>query len=214
MIETKVLWSDNLSDKKELLDKNIDKNNFYKKDILNLENNIVNQEKVEKLLSSLKWNESFKKFSNIWDSFSDKEKLDVYNDWAYMFKITWGVRRNVNLINPIKSPFRSPLIRAFQKGSIKEQMTKDSFYVMSAATRSFVHFWLLSKPNDLTQEDLIKNIKKDWKNVNMTMNVLEKTAMIVPQLRPVLPVIKTIKPIVKSSSNMTTDLMLKASQTA
>jgi|GEM_PF-1735956 hypothetical protein len=48
----------------------------------------------------------------------------------------------------------------------------------------------------------------------MTMNVLEKTAMVVPQLRPVLPVIKTIKPIVKSSSNMTTDLMLKANQTA
>jgi len=46
------------------------------------------------------------------------------------------------------------------------------------------------------------------------MNVLEKTAMVVPQLRPVLPVIKTIKPIVKSSSNMTTDLMLKANQTA
>jgi len=163
---------------------------------------------LKEWLNSIESNESFKKFSNIWDSFSEKEKEDIYNGGDYLFSIKWSMKRNFKLINPITSPFRSPLVRFFEKKSFKEQFTKDSFEVVNSAIRFMVHLWILKKPENISTEVLLKNLKKDAKNIRTKMWILEKAAMIIPQLRPALPVIQKLKPIIERSSNLAEKTMI------
>jgi len=115
----------------------------------------------------------------------------------------------LKLLNPIKSPFRNPLVRIFQKDSFKNQFKKDFFEVFSVAVRIFVHLGLLKKPGNLLDQDLIKNIQKDSKNIKAKIWMIEKAAMIIPQLRPALPTIQKIKPIVVSTNNVSAEVMLQ-----
>lgn len=182
----------------------------YKNKFLDLEDNVKNKNKLNNVLQSLKENKNFSKFSNIWNSFSEKDKIEIYKEGSNAFELTWWIKQNLKMINPLKSPIRSPLIRMFQKESIKNQITKDSFGMISSAIRVFVHFWILNKPENLKKEDLIKNITKDEKHLNTQINILEKIAMVIPELKPALPIIKKIKPIVKISSGIWKEIMLES----
>jgi len=171
----------------------------------------VNQEQSKKIvkdsLDRIKNNSLFQDFSNTWNNFSEKEKEQIYKDGDYAFTMTWSIKRNMKIMNPISSPFRSPLVRLFQKESFKEQLTKDSFETMSAGIRFMIHLWLLKKPDNIANEDLMENIKKDAKNIKNKLWILEKAAMVIPQLRPALPVIQNIKPILESSADLWQEIM-------
>lgn len=173
----------------------------------------INQEQSKKIvkdsLDGIKNNSLFQDFSNTWNNFSEKEKEEIYNNGDYAFTITWSMKRNFKIMNPIGSPFRSPLVRLFQKKGIKEQLTKDSFETMSAGIRVMVHFWLLKKPENISNEDLLDNIKKDAKNIKNKLWILEKAAILIPQLRPALPVIQKIKPLLESSADLWQEVMLE-----
>ncbi len=173
----------------------------------------INQEQSKNLvknsLDGIKNNSLFQDFSNTWNSFSESEKEEIYKNGDYAFTMTWSMKRNMKIMNPISSPFRSPLVRLFQKDSLKQQLSKDSFETMSAGIRVMVHLWLLKKPNNIANEDLMENIKKDAKNIKNKLWILEKAAMVIPQLRPALPVIQKIKPLLESSADIGQEIMLE-----
>ncbi len=173
----------------------------------------IKQEQIKNLvknsLDGIKNNSLFQDFSNTWNNFSEKEKEEIYKNGDYAFTMTWGMKRNLKIMNPISSPFRSPFVRLFQKEGIKEQLTKDSFETMSAGIRVMIHFWLLRKPENISNENLLDNIKKDAKNIKNKLWILEKAAMVIPQLRPALPAIQKIKPLLKSSADLWQEVMLE-----
>jgi|BioPla2DNA2_1021312.scaffolds.fasta_scaffold07143_4 hypothetical protein len=189
------------SSNKDLLD-NLSKN-------INIEKNI-NQEQIDSLLAKIKTNKTFQKFSNMRNGLWEDDKLKIYNNWAQ--NIFSASKNGLRTLNPLTWPFRPAIIRTFQKGSIKEQIHKDIFYAQAEPTRMLVHLWLLSTPNGLSQENLIKNIKKDEKSMNRKMFILEKCAMIIPELKPAYPLIKQLRSIMKTSSWVATELMIKQNQ--
>ncbi len=167
------------------------------------------KQNLNQILDSLNSNQSFQDFARIWDEFDDKQKQDIYKDGEYVFGFTGSFQRSLKLINPIKSPFRSPMVRIFQKDNFKDQFKQDFFEVFSGAIRIFIHLWLLNKPDNLSNQDVIRNIQKDSQNIKAKIWMIEKAAMIIPQLRPVLPTIQKIKPIVVSTNNVGTEIMLQ-----
>lgn len=173
----------------------------------------INQEKTKKIvknsLDSIKNNSLFQDFSNTWNSFSEKEKEDIYNDGDSAFTMIWPMKKNLKMINPISSPIRSPLVRLFQKESLKEQFTKDSFETVSAWIRVMIHFWLLKKPENISSENLLKNIQKDSKNIKNKLWILEKAAMVIPQLRAALPAIQSLKPLLEDSADLWQEIMIE-----
>lgn len=190
-----------LPSSKGLLD-NLSKN-------INVEKNI-NQEEIDSLLAKIKINKTFQKFSNMRNGLPEEDKLKIYNNWAQ--SIFSASKNGLRTLNPLTWQFRPVIIRPFQKGSIKEQIHKDIFYAQAEPTRMLVHLWLLSTPNGLSQEDLIQNIKKDQKSMNRKMFILEKSAMIIPELKPAYPLIKQLRSIMKTSSWVATELMIKQNQ--
>ncbi|MCK9467037.1 MAG: hypothetical protein M0P94_01800 [Candidatus Absconditabacterales bacterium] len=189
------------SSNKDLLD-NLSKN-------INIEKNI-NQEQIDSLLAKIKTNKTFQKFSNMRNGLGEDDKLKIYNNGAQ--NIFSASKNGLRTLNPLTGPFRPAIIRTFQKGSIKEQIHKDIFYAQAEPTRMLVHLGLLSTPNGLSQENLIKNIKKDEKSMNRKMFILEKCAMIIPELKPAYPLIKQLRSIMKTSSGVATELMIKQNQ--
>lgn len=170
------------------------------------------KQNLNQILDSLNSNQSFQDFAKIWDEFDDKQKQDIYKDGEYVFGFTGSFQRSLKLINPIKSPFRSPMVRIFQKDNFKDQFKQDFFEVFSGAIRIFIHLWLLKKPDNLSNQDIIRNIQKDSQNIKAKIWMIEKAAMIIPQLRPVLPTIQKIKPIVTSTNQVGTEIMLQRQQ--
>lgn len=58
----------------------------------------------------------------------------------------------------------------------------------------WVSFWLLEKPKDLSNEKLVKNIKKDAHNLNRYIRLLNLTCKAIPELRELVPFVTKLKP--------------------
>jgi hypothetical protein len=167
------------------------------------------KQKMNQILDDLQSNTYFQDFAKIWNEFDDKQKQDIYKDGDYAFSFNGSFQRNLKLLNPIQWPFRNPMVRIFQKDSFKDQFKQDFFEVFSVAIRIFIHLGLLQKPDNLSDQDLIRNIQKDSQNIKAKIWMIEKAAMIIPQLRPALPTIQKIKPIVVSTNRVGTEIMLQ-----
>lgn len=161
------------------------------------------------ILNELETNESFKKFQKLWNEMSEENKEKIYKHGDYAFSLTWGMKRNIQMLNPISGPLRQPIARILSKDSFKQQFTKDGMEIASWAMRTLVNLGVIEKPKNISDEVLLQNIKKDGANMKTKMWVLEKAAMVIPELKPALPIIQKIKPLMDASSDAAVKAMVK-----
>ena len=142
---------------------------------------IPNEEKKEIFLWVIEKIENNPKFQNAkkyWDALDEDHKSQYYNDW-------WG---------SIKYFTTWPLTPRITKKWLKINIKDNLYTTASPLMRLWVSFWLLDKPKDLTDEKIIKNIKKDAHNINKYLKVLNFTCKTVPELREFVPFVTMVKP--------------------
>lgn len=162
-----------------------------------------------KAFEELDTNQSFQKFKKLWKDMSEEDKEKIYKHGDYAFSLTWGMKRNIQMLNPISGPLRHPVARILSKDSFKQQFTKDGMEVASWAMRTLVNLGAIDKPKSITDEVLLQNIKKDGANMKTKIWMLEKAAMVIPELKPALPIIQKLKPLVDVSSDVAVKTMIK-----
>lgn len=170
---------------------------------------IYGKDALPGVLNELETNQSFQKFQKLWNDVSEKDKEKIYKDGDYAFTLTWGVKRQIQILNPISGPLRQPILRILSKDSFKEQLTKDGMGIVSWAMRTCIHLGVLDKPKNISDEVLLQNIKKDGANMKTKIWLLEKAAMVIPELKPALPIIQKIKPLINTSSDLAVKTMVK-----
>lgn len=142
---------------------------------------IPNEEKKEMFLWVIENIENNPKFQNakkIRDKLDEDHKSQYYKDW-------WG---------SIKYFTTWPLTPRITKRWLKINIKDNLYTTASPLMRLWVSFWLLDKPKDLTDEKLIKNIKKDAHNINKYLKVLNFTCKAIPELRELVPFVTMVKP--------------------
>ena len=128
------------------------------------------QETISSELEALEQDPKFKKVKEYWDVLDENEKMKLYNLWEGI-TVVWSSRLVTELAKPID-------ILHLKKAS-KEKKYK----MASPLLRIGVHFWLLDAPKQLSEEKLLKNIKKDAKDLKRNLWIFEKVCRFVPQLK-------------------------------
>ena len=132
-------------------------------------------------IETIENNEKFQKAKKYWDELDEEHKIQYYNDWwgSWKFLTTW------------------PLTPKISKKWIRIDVKDNLYTSASPLMRLWVSFWLLGKPKDLEDEKLIKNIKKDAKNLNRYIKLLNITCKNIPELRALVPFVTQLEPYAK-----------------
>ena len=132
-------------------------------------------------IETIENNEKFQKAKKYWDELDEEHKIQYYNDWwgSWKFLTTW------------------PLTPKISKKWIRIDVKDNLYTSASPLMRLWVSFWLLGKPKDLEDEKLIKNIKKDAKNLNRYIKLLNITCKTIPELRELVPFVTQLEPYAK-----------------
>ena len=123
----------------------------------------------------------FQNAKNYWDSLDEEHKLRYYTDWwgSLKFLTTW------------------PLTPRITKQWLKIDMKDNIYTVMSPVMRLLVSFWLLDKPNELSYDDLIKNIESDAKTLENYIKILKIVSVFYPELNELLTILEYLEPYAK-----------------
>jgi len=132
-------------------------------------------------IETIENNEKFQKAKKYWDELDEEHKIQYYNDWwgSWKFLTTW------------------PLTPKISKKWIRIDVKDNLYTSASPLMRLWVSFWLLGKPKDLEDEKLIKNIKKDAKNLDRYIKLLNITCKTIPELRELVPFVTQLEPYAK-----------------
>ncbi len=146
---------------------------------------VDNEEKKEwfnNLIEELDNTEAINRLKKQWDSVSEEEKLKLYKRWA--IKMSASLKKA-----PILTYYRA--INNTRKGGIKS--AAKIALLEQIPCRFLIELWILQKPESLTNEKLIKDIKKDAKNFNTYLSICSTVCACIPEARPAVPLIKMAK---------------------
>ncbi len=118
---------------------------------------VDNEEKKEwfnNLIEELDNTEAINRLKKQWDSVSEEEKLKLYKRWA--IKMSASLKKA-----PILTYYRA--INNTRKGGIKS--AAKIALLEQIPCRFLIELWILQKPESLTNENLIKDIKKRCKKL-------------------------------------------------
>lgn len=101
-----------------------------------------------------------------------------------------GILQSAKSADPILGTVNALRYKSNQLKSMKLLAPGQTF---EPAMRLCVHLGLLSKPNAITPENMVKDMQLDFKSLNAKLTVLEAVATVVPRLRPALPLIQELK---------------------
>lgn len=145
---------------------------------------LPNEQKKEIFLwaiEKIENNPKFQKAKKYWDNLDEEHKNQYYKDW-------WGSLRYFTTW---------PLTPRISKKWIRINVKDNIYTTASPLMRLGVSFGLLEKPKWLKDEVLIKNIKKDAKNLNRYIKLLNMTCKAIPELRELVPFVTQLKPYAK-----------------
>lgn len=142
---------------------------------------LSNDQKKEVFLWIIEKIENNPKFQNAkkyWDDLDEEHKSQYYKDgwWSWKYMTTW--------------PLTPKITRKWMKINVKDNL----YTTASPLMRLWVSFWLLEKPKDLSNENLVKNIKKDARNLNRYIKLLNITCKAIPELWELVPFVTALKP--------------------
>jgi len=142
-----------------------------------------NKEKTEwfnSLIDKVENNTAIKNLKDKWNNITDDQKLKIYEKDAMSFR---GCLKRGSIYSPISS-----IVNGIK--NIKTEWRKNAAtYALleKIPCRFLVELWILSKPEGLSEDALLKDVKKDAKNFNRYIWICETVCGLVPQARPVVP---------------------------
>lgn len=151
--------------------------------IKNLDKDEV-KEAISSELDALEQDEKFQKVKEYWDVLDENKKMELYNLWEGI-TVIWSTRFVTELAKPIDI--------LHLKAASKEK----KYEIASPLLRIGVHFWLLDAPKQLSEEKLLKDIKKDAKNLKRNLWIFEKVCQFVPQLKAAQPFVSVARKYAK-----------------
>lgn len=130
------------------------------------------------VIEKIENNSKFQNAKKYWDDLDEEHKSQYYKDWwwSLRYMTTW--------------PLTPRITRKWMKINVKDNL----YTTASPLMRLWVSFWLLEKPKDLSNEKLVKNIKKDAHNLNRYIRLLNVTCKAIPELRELVPFVTKLKP--------------------
>lgn len=160
--------------------------------------NVMPQDNIKETISSeldtLEQDKNFQKVKEYWDVLDEDKKMELYNLWEGI-TVIWSTRLATKLAKPID-------ILHLKKAS------KEKKYEMaSPLIRIGVHFWLLDAPKQLSEQKLLKNVKKDAKDLKRNLWIFEKVCRVVPQLKAAQPFVSVARKYAKWYKNNWVPLM-------
>lgn len=161
---------------------------------------LSNPEKFQATLDKISQNSGFLKLRKIRDEASQEDKERAYNAGKQMWTnnvvnkivdpLKLGILQSAKSADPILGTVNALRYKSNQLKSMKLLAPGQTF---EPAMRLCVHLGLLSKPNAITPENMVKDMQLDFKSLNAKLTVLEAVATVVPRLRPALPLIQELK---------------------
>ena len=126
-------------------------------------------------------NPKFQSAKKYWDELDEEHKNQYYEDgwWSWKYLTTW--------------PLTPRVTKKWMKIDVKDNL----YITASPLMRLWVSFWLLDKPRDLSNEDLIGNISKDAHNYNRFIKLLSITCKTQPELWELIPFVTALEPYVQ-----------------
>lgn len=131
------------------------------------------------------------------DSISEEDKLKLYKRWAITLSASFRKAPILTYYNGIKNTKKN-WIKSAARIALLEQIP----------CRFFVELWILQKPEALTKEKLIKDIKKDAKNFNTYLSICNTVCACIPQARAAVPFITMAKHYTKRYEKHWTEVLI------
>lgn len=155
---------------------------------------IDNKEKKEwfsSLIDEFESNEQITKLKCIWNWMTEKQKEKLYQKWAITFThviINWS---------PVFTLSKSA-INAFinTKNNGIKNATKYAF-LEQIPCRFLVELWIFDKPEWLSNQQLIEDVRKDAKNYHLYLWIAEAACAVIPDAQAAVPFISMARTYTK-----------------
>ena len=160
------------------------------------------KEGFRSLIDDIEQNDQIKKLKDTWDSMTEKQKRKLYKRDAITL---WSfIRRGTPAFTVIDYTYHWVV-------NYKNNWWKNAAKYALLETlpcRFLVELGILKKPEDLTDEQLIKDVKKDAKNMNLYLWVAETACVVIPDAQAAVPFIQMLRHYTKWYEKHGTEVMI------
>ena len=155
-----------------------------------------------KIINDLEENDNIKQLKDKRDSMTEDQKLKLYKRNAVT--TSWFLKRG----SPIYQVYSS--IAHGTQNRIKIWWKNALTYALleQIPCRFFVELGILKRPEWLSEDQLIKDVKKDAKNFNTYLNICERICNCIPETKAAVPFIWMAKQYSKRYKDHWTEIVI------
>ena len=154
------------------------------------------------LINELEENDNVKQLKDKRDSMTEDQKLKLYKRNAVT--ISWFLKRWF----PIYQVYSSILHWAQNTIKIWEKNAFTYAFLEQIPCRFFVELGILNKPEWLSEDQLIKDVKKDAKNFNTYLSICKTVCNCIPEAKAAVPFIWMAKKYTKRYKDHWTETVI------
>ena len=154
------------------------------------------------LIEEVEGNEQIGKLKEIWNSMTEKQKYKLYKKGA--INLTHFITNGCAVYQVSRSAINA-FINA--KNNWAKNATKYAF-LEQIPCRFLVELGIFDKPEKLSDEQLIKDVKKDAKNYNLYLWIAETACTFIPDAQAAVPFIAMARKYTKWYEEHWTEVMI------